>query len=116
MARTLDQQPDGWRHDASLSSISICRSGWLPPQFSPPASLWRRGILVVAGSGRGVAAGSILPRLHLADAWPALGFTAANSLQRSQRIQYAQSLVMRHLLSTDATDRHRQPAPLRYRT
>jgi diguanylate cyclase (GGDEF)-like protein len=32
----------------------------------------------------------------------ALGFTAANSLQRSQRIQYAQSLVMRHLLSTDA--------------
>jgi len=32
----------------------------------------------------------------------ALGFTAANSLQRSQRIQYAQGLVMRHLLSTDA--------------
>ncbi len=32
----------------------------------------------------------------------ALGFTAANSLQRSQRMQYAQSLVMRHLLSTDA--------------
>jgi diguanylate cyclase (GGDEF)-like protein len=32
----------------------------------------------------------------------ALGFTAANSLQRSQRMQYAQGLVMRHLLSTDA--------------
>ena len=32
----------------------------------------------------------------------ALGFTAANSLQRSQRMQYAQELVMRHLLSTDA--------------
>jgi diguanylate cyclase (GGDEF)-like protein len=32
----------------------------------------------------------------------ALGFVAANSLQRSGRIQYAQSLVMRHLLSTDA--------------
>ena len=31
-----------------------------------------------------------------------LGFTAANSLQRSQRMQYAQGLVMRHLLSTDA--------------
>ena len=32
----------------------------------------------------------------------ALGFTAANSLQRSQRTQYAQGLVMNHLLSTDA--------------
>lgn len=32
----------------------------------------------------------------------ALGFTAANSLQRSQRMQYAQGLVARHLLSTDA--------------
>ncbi len=32
----------------------------------------------------------------------ALGFTAANSLQRSQRMQYAQGLVMTHLLSTDA--------------
>jgi diguanylate cyclase (GGDEF)-like protein len=32
----------------------------------------------------------------------ALGFVAANSLQRSQRMQYAQGLVMRHLLSTDA--------------
>jgi diguanylate cyclase (GGDEF)-like protein len=32
----------------------------------------------------------------------ALGFTAANSLQRSQRIQYAQSLVMQHLLLIDA--------------
>lgn len=32
----------------------------------------------------------------------ALGFTAANSLQRSQRMQYAQSLVLHQLLSTDA--------------
>ncbi|HEY6833007.1 MAG TPA: diguanylate cyclase [Pseudolabrys sp.] len=32
----------------------------------------------------------------------ALGFIAANSLQRSQRMQYAQSLVLTHLLSTDA--------------
>ena len=32
----------------------------------------------------------------------ALGFTAANALQRGQRIQYAQSLVLRQLLSTDA--------------
>lgn len=32
----------------------------------------------------------------------ALGFTAANSLQRSQRAQYAQSLVLKELLSTDA--------------
>ena len=32
----------------------------------------------------------------------ALGFTAANSLQRRQRMQYAQGLVMRQLLSTDA--------------
>ena len=32
----------------------------------------------------------------------ALGFTAANSLQRSQRMQFAQGLVMAHLLSTDA--------------
>jgi diguanylate cyclase (GGDEF)-like protein len=31
-----------------------------------------------------------------------LGFTAANTLQRSQRTQYAQSLMLRHLLSTDA--------------
>jgi diguanylate cyclase (GGDEF)-like protein len=32
----------------------------------------------------------------------ALGFTAANALQRSQRMQYAQSLVLQQLLSTDA--------------
>ncbi len=32
----------------------------------------------------------------------ALGFTAANSLQRSQRAQYAQSLVLKELLSTDS--------------
>jgi len=32
----------------------------------------------------------------------ALGFTAANSLQRSQRMQFAQGLVMARLLSTDA--------------
>ncbi|MCF8476477.1 MAG: GGDEF domain-containing protein [Pseudolabrys sp.] len=32
----------------------------------------------------------------------ALGYTAANSLHRSQRMQYAQSLVLRQLLSTDA--------------
>ena len=32
----------------------------------------------------------------------ALGFTAANSLQRSQRMQFAQSLVLHELLSTDA--------------
>ena len=32
----------------------------------------------------------------------ALGFTAANALQRSQRVQYAQSLVLQQLLSTDA--------------
>jgi diguanylate cyclase (GGDEF)-like protein len=32
----------------------------------------------------------------------ALGFTAANALQRSQRTQYAQSLVLQQLLSTDA--------------
>jgi diguanylate cyclase (GGDEF)-like protein len=32
----------------------------------------------------------------------ALGFTAANSLQRSQRMQFAQSIVLRQLLSTDA--------------
>lgn len=32
----------------------------------------------------------------------ALGFTAANILQRSQRMQYAQSLVLQQLLSTDA--------------
>ncbi len=32
----------------------------------------------------------------------ALGFTAANSLQRGQRIQYAQNLVLQQLLSTDA--------------
>jgi diguanylate cyclase (GGDEF)-like protein len=31
----------------------------------------------------------------------ALGFTAANALQRSQRMQYAQSLLLRNLLSTD---------------
>lgn len=31
-----------------------------------------------------------------------LGFTAANTLQRSQRTQYAQSLMLKHLLSTDA--------------
>jgi len=32
----------------------------------------------------------------------ALGFTAANALQRSQRMQYAQRLVLQQLLSTDA--------------
>jgi diguanylate cyclase (GGDEF)-like protein len=32
----------------------------------------------------------------------ALGFTAANSLQRSQRMQFAQSLVLKQLLSTDS--------------
>lgn len=32
----------------------------------------------------------------------ALGFTAANSLQRSLRMQFAQSLVLQQLLSTDA--------------
>ena len=32
----------------------------------------------------------------------ALGFTAANSLQRSQRTQYAQSLILHQLLSTDS--------------
>ncbi|HVY57001.1 MAG TPA: GGDEF domain-containing protein [Xanthobacteraceae bacterium] len=32
----------------------------------------------------------------------ALGFIAANSLQRSQRLQYAQSLVLKELLSTDS--------------
>jgi len=32
----------------------------------------------------------------------ALGFIAANSLQRSQRTQFAQSLVLQQLLSTDA--------------
>lgn len=32
----------------------------------------------------------------------ALGFTAANALQRSQRVQYAQSVILRRLLSTDA--------------
>jgi diguanylate cyclase (GGDEF)-like protein len=32
----------------------------------------------------------------------AVGFIAANSLQRSQRVQYAQSLVLKELLSTDA--------------
>lgn len=32
----------------------------------------------------------------------ALGFAAANSLHRSQRMQFAQSLVLQHLLSTDA--------------
>jgi diguanylate cyclase (GGDEF)-like protein len=32
----------------------------------------------------------------------ALGFTAANALQRSQRIQFAQSLLLRKLLSTDS--------------
>ena len=31
----------------------------------------------------------------------ALGFTAANALQRSQRMQFAQSLLLRKLLSTD---------------
>jgi diguanylate cyclase (GGDEF)-like protein len=31
----------------------------------------------------------------------ALGFTAANALHRSQRMQYAQSLLLRNLLSTD---------------
>lgn len=31
-----------------------------------------------------------------------LGYAAANALQRGQRIQYAQSLVMRQLLSTDS--------------
>jgi diguanylate cyclase (GGDEF)-like protein len=32
----------------------------------------------------------------------AVGFIAANSLQRGQRVQYAQSLVLKELLSTDA--------------
>jgi len=32
----------------------------------------------------------------------ALGFTAANALQRSQRMQFAQSLLLRKLLSTDS--------------
>ena len=32
----------------------------------------------------------------------ALGFTAANALHRSQRMQYAQSLLLRNLLSTDS--------------
>ena len=32
----------------------------------------------------------------------ALGFTAANALQRSQRVQFAQSLLLRKLLSTDS--------------
>ncbi len=32
----------------------------------------------------------------------ALGFIAANSLQRSQRVQYAQSLMLKELLSTDS--------------
>jgi diguanylate cyclase (GGDEF)-like protein len=32
----------------------------------------------------------------------AVGFIAANSLQRSQRVQYAQSVVLKELLSTDA--------------
>jgi diguanylate cyclase (GGDEF)-like protein len=32
----------------------------------------------------------------------ALGFTAANALQRSQRLQYAQRLMLQQLLSTDA--------------
>ena len=31
-----------------------------------------------------------------------LGFAAANALQRGQRVQYAQQLVMEHLLATDA--------------
>jgi GGDEF domain-containing protein len=32
----------------------------------------------------------------------ALGFTAANSLQRSLRTQFAQSLLLQQLLSTDS--------------
>lgn len=77
--------------------IRLVASGVLSVVFSCTAAFWWWQVQ-----------GSVLPPetfyrgliwLMLANA---LGFTAANSLQRSQRIQYAQSLVMRHLLSTDA--------------
>jgi diguanylate cyclase (GGDEF)-like protein len=65
-------------------------------------------ISVVMPAWWALSLGSALPpdQLYRGLIWllfaNALGFIAANSLQRSQRMQYAQSLVLTHLLSTDS--------------
>jgi diguanylate cyclase (GGDEF)-like protein len=77
--------------------VRLVAAVWLAVAFSLVAPVWwslvEGGALPVDQFYRGVV------WLLLANA---LGCTAANSLQRSQRMQFAQSLVMQQLLSTDS--------------
>jgi diguanylate cyclase (GGDEF)-like protein len=80
---------------------------YMPLRFVIAASL-AFAVSIVAPAWWLLAQGPLLPpdQLYRGLVWllfaNALGFTAANSLQRSQRAQYAQSLVLKEMLSTDS--------------
>ena len=80
---------------------------YLPLRFTT-AVLLALAVSIVAPAWWVLAQGASLPpdQLYRGLVWllfaNVLGFTAANSLQRSQRTQYAQSLVLKELLSTDS--------------
>ena len=79
---------------------------YLPIRFLTSAAL-AAAFTVVAPLWWSLSQGAALPpdQLYRAIVWlliaNALGFAAANSLQRSLRIQFAQSLLLQQLLSTD---------------
>ena len=80
---------------------------YLPIRFVTSVAL-AAAFSVVAPFWWSLSLGAALPpdQLYRALVWlllaNALGFTAANSLQRSLRMQFAQSLLLQQLLSTDA--------------
>jgi diguanylate cyclase (GGDEF)-like protein len=80
---------------------------YLPVRFTVAVAL-AAGFSIVAPTWWLLSQGALLPpdQFYRGLIWllfaNALGFIAANSLQRSQRAQFAQSLVLKHLLSTDA--------------
>lgn len=80
---------------------------YLPVRFFVAAAL-AAGFSIVAPAWWFFIAGAALPveQMFRALVWllfaNALGFIAANSIQRGQRVRYAQSLLLKELLSTDA--------------
>ncbi|HZD88947.1 MAG TPA: GGDEF domain-containing protein [Pseudolabrys sp.] len=80
---------------------------YLPVRFVVSAAL-AIGYSIIAPTWWGLVQHSMTPGadIYRGIMWlllaNALGFTAANALQRSQRMQYAQSLMLQQLLSTDA--------------
>ena len=77
--------------------ISFVPSVWLAAAFSLVAPLWWS-----AAQGPGLPAEQFYRTLVWLLLANAFGFIAANSLQRSLRMQFAQSLLLQKLLSTDS--------------